>query len=103
MHILRMTVEKSNEWGEELWLAALDAEKAFDRVHHTDLFDALLVAGVDATSLRALRELYSNMEAYVCLWSGAESRMINVKRGVRQGDPLPQYFSTLCWPRCSKR
>jgi hypothetical protein len=29
-HILRMVVEKSEEWGEVLWLAALDVEKAFD-------------------------------------------------------------------------
>ena len=41
LHILRMVVEKSNEWGEDLWVAALDAEKAFDKVSHEALFTAL--------------------------------------------------------------
>ena len=30
VHVLRMIVEKSAEWGEDLWLAAVDVEKAFD-------------------------------------------------------------------------
>ena len=34
LHILRMLVEKSSEWGEELWIATLDLAKAFDQVHH---------------------------------------------------------------------
>ena len=29
------------EWGEELWVATVDVEKAFDRVHHSALFDAM--------------------------------------------------------------
>eukprot|EP00959_Pyramimonas_sp_CCMP1952_P059607 1245039-Pyramimonas_sp.AAC.1 len=33
VHALRMIVGKSAEWGEELWLATLDVEKAFDRVY----------------------------------------------------------------------
>ena len=33
--------QKSQEWGQELWLAALDVEKAFDRVHHAHLWKAL--------------------------------------------------------------
>lgn len=41
VHILRTVVEKSAEWGEPLFMAALDVEKAFDRVHHADLFAAL--------------------------------------------------------------
>jgi hypothetical protein len=35
VHVMRMVVEKSAEWGEELWVAALDVEKAFDRVHRS--------------------------------------------------------------------
>ena len=46
VHVLRMLVEKSAEWGEELWVAALDVEKAFDRVHHTALFHCRVDAGI---------------------------------------------------------
>ena len=35
VHVLRLVVEKSAEWGEQLWVPALDVEKAFDRVHHS--------------------------------------------------------------------
>lgn len=44
VHVLSMVVENSAEWGELLFMTALDVEKAFDRVHHADLFQALLRA-----------------------------------------------------------
>jgi hypothetical protein len=88
IHILRVVVEKSNEWGENLWMATLDVEKAFDKMHHSSLFDALLQNGADVFAVAALRKLYTGMKAYVQLWPGCESRRITVDRGVRQGDPL---------------
>ena len=88
VHVLRMVVEKSNEWGEELWVAALDAEKAFDRVHHSELFEALVESGVDYGVVLSLKLLYTDMTAYVNLCPGVESRVFNIERGVRQGDPL---------------
>ena len=83
-----MVAEKSNEWGEQLWYAALDVEKAFDKVYHAELFAVLLNTGVDAHAVQALRKLYRGMQAYVQLWPGVESRRFVVMRGVRQGDPL---------------
>ena len=66
-HVLRLLVEKSNEWGETLWLAALYVEKAFDRVQHSALFEALMQADVGATIVGTLRRLYCNMKAFVRL------------------------------------
>jgi len=88
VHIVRTVIEKSAEWGEELWIAALDVEKAFDRVHHSSLFNALLDGGIDPAVTASLRRLYLDMRAYVVLWPGAESRHFGIDRGVRQGDPL---------------
>jgi hypothetical protein len=88
VHIIREVVEKSAEWGEELWIAALDVEKALDRVHHSCLFDALLDGGIDTAAIAAMRRLYLDMQAYVVLWPGAQSRAFRVERGVRQGVPL---------------
>ena len=63
-------------------------EKAFDRVHHADLFRTLLDCGVTTRTVLTLRELSSGLRARVKLWPGAESRDFDLQRGVRQGDPL---------------
>ena len=88
IHILRQVIEKSAEWGEQLWVATLDVEKAFDRVHHSCLFEALLCGEVDVCIVSALRRLYFGMQATVLVEGGGESRYFDVQRGVRQGDPL---------------
>eukprot|EP00959_Pyramimonas_sp_CCMP1952_P386933 8109056-Pyramimonas_sp.AAC.1 len=82
-----MVVEKAAEWGEELWLATLDVEKAFDRVHHAQLFDAIMGYHIEAGVVCVLRMLYRNMSAYVQAAPGVESRRPHVQRGVRQGGP----------------
>jgi len=88
VHTMRMIIEKSAEWGEELWVATLDVAKAFDTVTHTALFDALIRNDVEISAVNALRTLYMDMQAYVSLPSGASSRSFALQRGVRQGDPL---------------
>lgn len=88
VHVLRTVVEKSAEWGLPLWMPAVDVEKAFDRVHHADLFRALLECGVSARVVLTLRNFYAGLNARVHLWPGAESRDFQLQRGVRQGDPL---------------
>ena len=81
-------MEKASEWGEPLFMAALDVEKDFDRVHHRDLFRAMLGCGISVRMVTMLQSFYSDLRANVFLWDGAESRCFNVERGVRQGDPL---------------
>jgi hypothetical protein len=88
IHILRAVIEQNAEWGEELWIATLDVEKAFDRVHHSSLFEALVSGAIDAPTMAALRRLYVDLHASVGLWPGQESRHFAIQRGVRQGDPL---------------
>ena len=88
VHILRQVVEKSIEWKEGLWMAAVDVEKAFDRVHHRRLLQALMDEGVQSEVVRSLRSLYMDLSGYVQLWPGACSTEFGIGRGVRQGDPL---------------
>ena len=55
-------------------IAMLDVENTFGRVHHSSLFDALLVGGVDVVIFDSLYRLYSELQASVVLWDGAERR-----------------------------
>lgn len=56
--------------GEQQWVATLDVEKAFDRVHHSSLFDALVAGEIDASMIAALSRLYADLHASIELWSG---------------------------------
>jgi hypothetical protein len=83
-----MIAEKSEEWGEEVWVASLDMEKAFDKVLHDSVFACLAEASVDSDILHALWQIYTKQLAYVKLDGDVKSEVFAVLRGVRQGDPL---------------
>lgn len=94
IHVLRLLGEKANEWGETVWMASLDLEKAFDKLVHTAVFTGLRRAGIDNTTVEAIRELYTNQTAYVQLDEHTKSRLIDILRGVRQGDLMsPALFA----------
>ena len=52
------------------------------------MFEALLTCGAGVRLITTLRTFYAGLQARVRLWDGAESRIFDVQRGVRQGDPL---------------
>lgn len=47
-----------------------------------------MVGRVDKSTIAALNRLYTDLRASVELWPGMESRVFQIQRGVRQGDPL---------------
>ena len=95
LHVLRMVVEKSEEWGEELWAATLDVEKAFDKVHHAQLFDALIAADVGARIVHVLRKLYRDMSAYVQVSPGVETD--HFRCSVASGRGIRCHLSCSTW------
>ena len=84
---MRMVAEKAEEWGQEVWAASLDLEKAFDKVSHALVLECLAEANVEADILNYLWRLYRRQVAYVSV-DGDQSRHVSNMRGVRQGDPL---------------
>ena len=70
-------------------MATLDVEKAFDKVHHEEMFDVLLSSKVDSRIIYVLRKLHRDMSAFVQVAPAVESRRFSVQRGVRQGNPGP--------------
>ena len=88
VHTLRVVAEKTEEWGESLWVASLDLEKAFDKVFHQAVFQSLENARADPGCHSVLRQIYHDLYAFVALDGGRRSNVFAVHRGVRQGDPL---------------
>lgn len=85
-------IERTNESG---ILVNLDQEKAFDRVNHSFLFRLLEHLGFSSSFVRWIRTLYTGADMRIIL-NGSLSGKIELKRGVRQGDPLSPLLYVLC-------
>ena len=68
---------------EDLWIVSLDLTKAFDKVFHECVIEAIIEQGVDEAHACLLQELYWEQTGQV----GA-SDVFELFRGVRQGDVL---------------
>ena len=81
---LRIIVEQINEFQESLYLVFIDYEKAFDRLNHENLWNALRRKGVPDKIVNLVSAQY---EAFACrvLHNGVLSDPIRVTAGVRQG------------------
>ena len=80
---------KSVEWNAEIWFASLDLTKAFDRVEHDQLFQALKEQHVPQPYIALLKAIYSSQTGSV--FGG---RPFEIQRGVKQGDILsPMLFN----------
>ena len=72
-----------------MWFASLDLTKAFDKIEHDALFQALLRQGVPPSYLALLTSLYRKQTGSV-----QGGRSFSIKRGVKQGDVIsPMLFN----------
>ena len=76
---IRMLAEKADEWGEEIWMASLDLEKAFDMKYHASVIVALDEAKADLDIIRYLVRLYRKHVSSICLDS-AKSMLFDISR-----------------------
>ena len=76
-------VSHSIEFNIPVWLISMDLRKAFDRIEHRALFDALQHCGLDDGYVALLQQLYSSQ-----LGSANDSEDFPITRGVKQGDVL---------------
>jgi hypothetical protein len=73
--------------GEDGAIIALDQEKAYDKIRHDYLWITLETFGIPTSFIKMIQELYRNAHTMVAI-NGVFSTPFQVKRGVRQGDPL---------------
>ena len=87
VHLVRDIIDYANKNDEGAALLFLDQEKAFDRVSHTFLFDAMKTYGFGDYFIHWIQLLYSNAFTRISL-NGFLTEAIPLKCGVRQGCPL---------------
>ena len=87
LFILRQVVEYFNDRGSNVFIASLDASKAFDRLNHFKLYSTLIERGLPYVFVQIIIHWYSNLSVAV-RWSDCLSRQLCVTSGVRQGGIL---------------
>ena len=82
--ILNETIATAKAEGKDLYVASLDAQKAFDVVNHMILKSKLHHEGIQGRQWCIIDNLYTDVKECV-RWKGAYSRNFEVQKGVRQG------------------
>jgi hypothetical protein len=72
-------------------IISLDAEKAFDKIHHLFMIKVLERLGVQNSYLNIIKTIYSTPVAKIKL-NGEKLKGIPLKLGTRQGFPLSPYL-----------
>ena len=84
---LTEAIANAKDSRQPLYVATLDAQKAFDVVRHEELKRKLYHAGVNGTNWLMIDSLYTDCREVV-RWQGQYSNSYLVKQGVRQGGVL---------------
>ena len=85
--LLKQVTEYFITHGSNVYMAALDAKKAFDRVNHVKLFNILLNKGLPGRFIKVLIDWYGKSFAFV-KWNNVLSNSVLIKSGIRQGGIL---------------
>lgn len=84
---LRQAVEYFNNRSSNVYVASLDASKAFDRVNHFKLFSVLIRSGLPQCFINVIVNWYAKLSVVV-KWNNCNSSTLSVLSGVRQGGLL---------------
>ena len=89
LFLLRSVIKRSKRAGGDSGASVcfVDLAKAFDTVSHDHLFKALHRFGVDARHVGLVKSMYENSSTRFRT-EGGETGVIEVGRGIKQGDPL---------------
>ncbi len=85
--LLRRVIQHFNDKSSNVYIASLDASKAFDRVNHYKLFSKLIKQGFPKQFISIIVNWYSRLNIRV-KWVNSLSTTLHVLSGVRQGGVL---------------
>ena len=83
---ISLILEKTREFRQEVWAAAVDFTKAFDTIEHCEMWKAMERMRVPGAYIRILSTLYVGQEGMVS--TDKRSKHFKILRGTKQGDPL---------------
>jgi retron-type reverse transcriptase len=89
--VIRRIQEYAESAGNPLFMTLLDWEKAFDKVDHECLCEALARFGIHEGTIKALKDGYSKASFFIKDQFG-ESEKKHQLLGIRQGCPLSPYL-----------
>ena len=86
VYVVKRAAELSNEWNVPLYVAQLDLKKAFDRILHSAVLDALRLQGASVQCLAVAAALLKNSTSKISL-GHVSTASIRLNRGLPQGAP----------------
>ena len=91
MFVLTQVVDYFISHGSNIYLATLDATKAFDRIHHIKLFNMLSDLNFPASIIEVLFNWYCKTFTMV-RWKNTLSHAVHVRSGIRQEGILSPFL-----------
>src|SRR5206468_8255127 len=89
--LLRRVIQHFNDKLSNVYIASLEASKAFDRVNHFKLLSILIKQGLPRCFINIIYNWYSRLSITV-RWNNSFSSVLCVRSGVRQGGVLSGLF-----------
>ena len=94
VYLIKRALELSKEWGKSIFMAQLDLRKAFDRVAHSSVVNALKLQGASLQCVAVLCAILNQSTAAVTL-GHVKAMPILMQRGLPQGAPESPLLFTL--------
>jgi len=93
--LLDKIIQLAKKTEENLFILSLDAKKAFDSVDHEYMYKTLRSFGFGEEFILTIRTIYKDLTASV-LVNGYKTQVIQLLRGVKQGDALSCALFVIC-------